>query len=90
MSYEYCTVKQAVEMMKASPQFFTVAFTKRTDNETRIMNCRVGVKKGLKGVGKNKTDNSLLTVYETKKGYRTINISGIRYLKIKGKTYIIT
>ena len=32
-------------------QFFTVTFVKRTNGETRVMNCRKNVKKYLKGGG---------------------------------------
>ena len=87
----YVSSKEAIDLIKKNGStFFTLAFTKRTDNTLRVMNARTGVKKGLKNTGKHKTDASLMLVYDmTKRGYRTINVSGIRWLKLKGKTFIV-
>ena len=89
---DFCTVPQIVDLMKKNwKNFFTVAFTKRSDNSIRVMNARLGVKKGLKGSGNKYHNDGLLGVYDmTKKDYRMINVSGIRWLKMKGKTYVVT
>jgi hypothetical protein len=67
--------------------FFSATFVKK-DGTLRKMHCRCGVKKGLKGVGKNynDVDYNLLTVYDIKKqGYRTINLNTLKELRAKGK-----
>lgn len=53
-------------------KFFTVQFIKQ-DGSLREMNCRLGVKKHLKGGVKTLTDN-YICVYDVKtEGYRSIN-----------------
>ena len=87
------STKEMVNILhaKAKGTFFTVGFTKRTNNEYRQMNCRLGVQKGLKGTKKNKRNTGLLTVYDmTKKAYRNINLSGLRWVKLRGETYLVT
>ena len=67
--------------------FFGATFIKK-NGETRKMLCRCGVKKGVKGVGKNynDVDYNLLTVYDvSKKGFRTINLNTLKELRVKGK-----
>jgi len=88
---EFVNTTEAVDLIRKSDnKFFTVAFTKRTDNTLRTMNARLNVKKTLKGRGSYYVDPSLMHVYDmTNKAYRTINLSGMRWLKIKGKTYVI-
>ena len=85
------SIPEAVDIIKKKGKnFFSVAFTKRSDNHLRIMNCRTGVSKGVKGTGKKKKDNSLITVYDVnKKNYRNINVSGLRALRIKGENFIV-
>jgi hypothetical protein len=65
-------------------KFFTATFIKK-DGSLRTMNCRLGVKKHLKG-GEKKYNTEIynyLTVYDMqKKGYRTININTLKELKI--------
>lgn len=53
----------------ASGQLFSVDFVKRTDGQIRTMNCRRGVKKGVKGVGQayDPKAKNLLTVYDMQK-----------------------
>lgn len=82
------TVQEAVTKIRSSRgKFFTVLFTKRSDNTTRKMNCRTGVRKDLKGEGKPKKLD-LITVYDmVKKEYRNINVSGLREIKIGRKNY---
>ena len=67
--------------------FFSAVFTKK-NGELRKMNCRLGVKKGVKGVGKNynDVDYNLLTVYDLKKkAFRAINLDTLEQIKAKGK-----
>lgn len=61
-------------------KIFTVRFIKRSTGEFRTMNCRLDVKKHLKGGTKayNDADHRLLTVYDLKsKGYRCIPLEGL-------------
>ena len=71
-------------------QIFTVTFTKK-DGTTRVMNCRTGVAKHLKG-GKSTISNhdNLISVYDLQsKGYRCFDINSVTRAKINGKTIII-
>jgi hypothetical protein len=85
------SVQDAVDKIRQNGNtFFTVAFTKRTDNSLRIMNARLNVRKGLKGKGRRYNNDGLLPVYDmVNRDYRTVNISGIRWLRLKGKTFIV-
>lgn len=83
------TTVKAITREEAKPQdiikqtkgkFFTVEFVKRTTGELRKMNCRTGVKKGVKGVGKlyNPEEKGVVVVWDTqKKAFRSISIEGI-------------
>lgn len=65
-------------------KFFTVKFTKK-DGSTRVMNCRLGVKKHLKGGVKRYDASNLVTVYDLKsKGYRTVNLNTLQEIKTSG------
>lgn len=69
-------------------KIFTATFRKK-DGSLRVMNCRLGVKKYLKGGQKsyNDDDFNYLTVFDlSKKSYRTININTLLELKANGKT----
>lgn len=65
----------------------SVTFTK-ADGTLRVMTCRLGVTKHLKG-GESTLDNSkYLTVYDVqKRGYRAINKYTIVSVKAQGQTY---
>ena len=68
-------------------RFFTATFVKK-NGELRVLNGRLGVKKGVKGVGKkfNDVDYNLLTVYDLKKkSFRTIALDRLVEIKTKGK-----
>ena len=61
-------------------KFFSVRFIKRTTGEPRFMNCRLGVKKHLKGGDKPYSDreHKLVTVYDLKaEGYRSIPLESV-------------
>jgi len=73
-----------------SGKFFTVTFVKRSNGETRTMNCRTGVRKNLIG-GEMKYipyEKGLKNVYDVKKrGYRMISLENIKTIKINRKEY---
>ncbi len=73
-------------------KIFTVTFVKRTNNQTRVMNCRKGVRKGQAGRGLSFSPNkhNLLSVYDMqKKDYRFISFEGITKIVMKKMTYIV-
>lgn len=66
-------------------KFFTVKFIKRSNGDERVMNCRLGVTKHLKGGAKAYDDSvhRLLTVFDVKsQGYRCIPLESL--LEING------
>jgi len=70
-------------------KFFSVQFIKK-DGSLRKMQCRLGVKKYLKGgtykAGQNHPE--LVPVYDVpNKGYRSINLETIKFLRISGIDY---
>lgn len=68
-------------------KIFTATFRKN-DGSLRVMNCRLGVKKHLKGGQKNYKDEDFnyLTVFDlNKKGYRVINLNTLEQIKANGK-----
>ena len=72
-------------------QFFSVVFLKK-NGELRPMNCRLGVKKHLKG-GKlsynPKERNNLIVFDMQKEGYRLINLQTIRSIKAEREEYLV-
>ena len=80
-------IKEKLQSSKG--KIFTVTFIKK-DGTMRVMNCRLGVKKNLKGVGRryNPDNFNLLSVYDMqKKAYRMINLETIQEIKIGGQVY---
>lgn len=72
-------------------KIFSATFIKK-NGDKRIMLCRLGVKKHLKGGSKGYDAESmnLLTVFDMKKkAYRTININTLEELNTGGKSYLI-
>lgn len=68
-------------------KIFTVTFEKK-DKSIRVMNCRTGVKKHLKGgeLKFNPIERNLLPVYDIQKqGYRMINMDTLIEVKIHNK-----
>jgi hypothetical protein len=84
------TKANAVQKILGSKgKIFTVTFIK-ADKTTREMNCRLGVKKYVKGVGLkyNPTDKNLIIVYDLqKKDYRSFNVNSVIALKISKQNY---
>jgi hypothetical protein len=85
------TKKEAGQLaMQTKGKIFTVVFIKRTTGEERIMNCRLGVKKYLKGgsLPFDPVEKMLLPVYDLqKKDYRLLPLDGIKYIKVDGQLY---
>jgi len=70
------------KILNSKGKFFTVTFTKK-DGTTRVMNCRLGVTKYLKGGESTLNPNDYITVYDLQsKGYRAINRKTI--IDVKG------
>lgn len=75
-------------IQKAENTIFSVKFIKK-DGSERKMNCRLNVKKGVKGVGMayDPIEKGLLPVFDMEKGgFRMINLNTILELKIKGES----
>ena len=71
----------------------TVTFIKRTTGEKRVMNCRLGVKKHLKGgeLKYDPKDYDLLTTFDMqKKDYRCISLDSVQEIVAAGVTYSFT
>ena len=80
------STQELVKMVKSSRgRWFSCEFIK-ADGSVRKMVARTGVKKYLKGVGKTRKEN-LVTVYETRVGYRTINVDTLQSFKIGNFEY---
>ena len=78
------------EIQKAENTFFHVEFIKK-DGSLRKMNCRLNVKKGVKGTGMsyNPIEKGLIPVWDTdKKNFRMINMKTITSLKIRKEQII--
>lgn len=78
-----------IKILGESGRIFTAEFTKK-DGTVRVMNCRTGVKKHLKGgrLAFNPADYKLLPVYDLKKeGYRFINLKTLRKISFAGSVY---
>ena len=79
--------RQLVKNYKGS-QFFTVTFVKRSTGETRVMNCRKGVTKDVKGVGHkyNVADKNLICVRDVQKeAFRMIALENIKEIVINSQ-----
>lgn len=87
------TPEAAVRLIKKSMgRFFTIAFTKRSTGERRVMTCRLGVHKYLKG-GKKAYDPEklgLMIVWEPKSAeYKSIPTDAITELRFRGRKYSV-
>jgi hypothetical protein len=81
----------AADMIQAYPgnQFFTVTFVKRETGETRVMNCRKGVRsKGSGGLKFDPAKKRLVSVFDMQKGgFRFISLDEIRRVALQGKVF---
>ena len=82
----------AVELInKSNGRIFNVTFKKK-DNSIRVMNCRLDVRKHLKGgdLAYNPSLRGLKSVFDMQKGeYRMINLDTIKRLSINSEHYIV-
>ena len=82
----------AVELINLSKgKIFTAEFRKK-DNTTRVMNCRLGVVKDVKGTGMayNPSVKGLKPVYDMQlKDWRMINLDTITRLSINKEKYLV-
>ncbi len=79
---------QTVERLLRGGKIASVTFVKK-NGETRIMNCRMGVRKGVTGKGMKYSPEkrNMLTVFDMqKKQFRIINASTITQVKCEGVT----
>ena len=67
----------AIKVLNSNGKFLTVTFRKK-DGTIRVMNCRLGVTKHLKGGTSTLDPNKYITVYDLQsKGYRAISKENI-------------
>ena len=77
---------QTIEALVKGGKIFSVTFVKK-NGETRVMNARMGVSKGISGSGMkyNARERNLLPVYDMQKGaYRMINANTIKSVRCQG------
>ena len=83
---------KAAELINDSKgRFFTATFRKK-NGESRVINCRRGVTKGVKGTGKaiNTDVLGMITVYAVQeKGYKKLNLQTLTNLRINKCEYRI-
>lgn len=78
-----------VKLMGSEGKIFTAEFIKK-DGTKRVMNCRRGVTKGVKGVGLrfDPLQKLLMPVFDMqKKEFRMINLDTMTLVKVGGKEY---
>ena len=71
-------------------RIFTVEFIKRTTGELRVMNCRRGVSKNVKGVGLafDPGTKALMGVWDMQaNAHRFVSLDSLVALKLAGQTY---
>ena len=77
------------KIRNSNGKIFSVKFVKK-DGSLRDMNCRLGVVKYVKGIGRkfDPADYALVGVYDLQKeAYRMINLNKLLMLKMEGMTY---
>jgi hypothetical protein len=95
--HNYISLKQARLILQAHKRnkkstIFRVEFVKRTTGQYRVMRCRFGVTKHLKGgkLAYNPRDYDLLNTWDVdKREYRSINLNDLKKLHINGRSYIV-
>ena len=84
---------EQLEKLVGGGKIFSATFIKRTTGEERTMTARLGVRKGVKGVGRkfDPTKKNLLGVYDMqKKAFRMIDATTIKEITVEGTKYTIT
>ena len=83
----------AIKMLRDSKgKIFGVKFIKRSTGDVRTMSARLGVSKGVKGIGLQYDPESrqLMPVYDMhKQEYRMINLETLSTVSFKGQEYIV-
>ena len=78
-----------IDKLVSSGKIFSANFTKANGSE-RVINCRVGVQKNLKGVGikyDTRKAHNLIVWDMNAEGYRTIKTDRLNWIRIQGKEY---
>ena len=85
--------KEAVELIGSTGgEFFGAVTRKRTNGQFRKFNCRLGVKKGVTGVGLayDPSSKGLIVVWDGyKKSFRMIGVPELVMVRIAKQTYYI-
>lgn len=84
------TLDEFFNRVEANGAIFTATFVKRTDEQDRTMNCRLGVTKALKGgeLAYDPAAYNLRVVYDVqKRAYRMINLDTLDKIKCGGYTF---
>ena len=79
-----------VDYVREKGVIFSATFIKK-DGSLRRMNCRVGVRKYVKGVGMsyNPIERDLLPVYDlVNRGYRTVNLKTVKSVRLGNVEYV--
>lgn len=81
-------IKAAELINNSKGRIFTATFIKK-NGEERVMNCRKGVQKGVKGTGKNSTESlGMINVYDMQeRGFKKLNLQEVISLKINKESY---
>jgi hypothetical protein len=93
MAVSVITLERAVEIISAQGgRIYSVVFEKKSTGLDRLMVCRNGVHAHMNG-GELKFDprtRGLINTYDMQsKGYRMINLAGLKKLKASGREYAI-
>ena len=77
-----------IEATRAQGTIFTVTFVKRTTGETRTMNARLGVKRGVTGVGMayKPSEKNLIACYDVEKA-KEMKAQGLDDVSASKKSY---
>ena len=91
-------IRQKIKAYGKTGKLFSVTFTKK-DGTTRKMVCRLGVRKGVKGLERNRAEKDkklgLMTVYDfnadrgngKQGGFRRINLRTLKRLQLGRKVF---
>jgi len=78
-----------IDKLVSSGKIFSANFTK-ADGSERVINCRVGVQKNLKGVGikyDTRKAHNLIVWDMNAEGYRTIKTDRLNWIRVQGAEY---
>jgi len=87
MKISKVTAKDMIQNSKG--KIFTATYIKK-DNSSRVMNCRLGVHKGVTGAGMkyNPDDYNLIPVYDMQnKGFRMVDVNTLLSIQINKQSY---